>query len=488
MRFLSPVALKIPNKSWHIKLWTIILRFFIKQDGSEYFTFQETSNILELNDRRDSHNYWQEFKQKGENLIKYLTRKVDLLMYVDIIEELVLNNMFLNLSELYALFKSKYPDVKIGLTCFQKYLSEINAYSVIKKYQQLIEQGNNSWKENHIISYLCDNIDNQVVKKKIEDITYETKTVKQKQIKAKVNVINQSKNFFIKFLVGAGVSYQLISFLLGISKSTVNKYVYSEPNFNQLLLSSIEKYSGKICVDEKYIKLNGKTQFIFSIVDNTRGIPLLVGHFEQKTAESWRAFLTIFKKHYGNPKLFISDGCQSLASARKSIFPNVPFQYCKFHKMRNFIKKLYENEKDPLKINSIIKKLKQVFSRKTTDARRKALLELEHTVSGNVKDYLCDRIKAHWKNLLKSLTSNAAERWNRKIEKIVSGKYGLKSPETILQLTYCLWFKELIVRGQSHLSKESILSKIKIKDFCQELIDWDRLDGVFARNKNRKAA
>ena len=151
-------------------------------------------------------------------------------------------------------------------------------------------------------------------------------------------------------------------------------------------------------------------------------------------------------------------------------------------------KKLFENEKDPLKIKRIINKLKQVFSRKTTDARRKALLELEQIAPGEVKEYICNRIKAHWKNLLKSLTSNAAERWNRKIEKIVSGKYGLKSPETILQLIHCLWFKELIMRGQSHLSNQSILANLKINDFCQELINQQRLEGLFNVKKHKMVA
>ena len=486
--FLEEVRLKIPKNSWKIKILAILLRMFFMVSGKEYFTYEDIADICDYKDRRNVNNYYREFKQKGEDLITYLTRKVELSTYVGIIEELVLNNLFLNLSELYALFKSKYPDVRISFASFLKYLSQINAYLVIKKFQQLTEENSSSWKENHLISYLCENIDNPIVKKKIEDITIETKTKKQKPDKTKPNIVNQSKSFFIKFLVGAGVSYQIISFLLGISKSTVNKYVYSSPNFNQLILSSIERYSGKVCVDEKYIKLNGKTHYIFSVVDNVKGIPLLVGIFEHKTAESWKSFLTIFKKHYGNPKLFISDGCQSLASARKSVFPEVPFQYCKFHKMRNFIKKLYENEKDQLKINKIITKLKQVFSRETTDARRKALLELEDITSGEVKNYLCNRIKAHWKHLLKSLTSNAAERWNRKIEKIVSGKYGLKSLETILQLICCLWFKELIIRGQSHLSKESILSKIKINDSCQEIIDRDRLNGFSNVNKYKKGA
>ena len=68
----------------------------------------------------------------------------------------------------------------------------------------------------------------------------------------------------------------------------------------------------------------------------------------------------------------------------------------------------------------------------------------------------------------KSLTSNAAERWNRKIKKILSSKYGLKSPETIMQLINCLWFKELITNGRIHLDQNSIIYNIIIGKICQE--------------------
>ena len=136
----------------------------------------------------------------------------------------------------------------------------------------------------------------------------------------------------------------------------------------------------------------------------------------------------------------------------------------------------------------MIKKLKQVFARETVGARRKALLELEKMLPQNTLEYFNLHIKKEWKHLTKSLTTNAAERWNRKIKKIVSGKYGLKRPETIQQLVYCLWFKELITNGGQHLAVDAKITNINMSKICQEILSNDRIEHLFTITNQRKAS
>jgi transposase-like protein len=227
---------------------------------------------------------------------------------------------------------------------------------------------------------------------------------------------------------------------------------------------------------------------LFSAVDVISGSPLLVDYFQYKTAQSWQAFFTVFKMHYGTPKLIVSDGCLSLKAGRTAVFPEVKYQYCKFHKIKNLIKKVFKHEIDPKKAKKLIKKTKQVFSRKTRGGRRKALLELEMMLPSEMKDYFKERIKDVWLNLTNSLTSNAAERWNRKIKKVLFGRYGLKSPETIKQLVYCLWFKELIIKGKKHLASESIIKNIKITTIGQEMMKNHKMERMLFLCKRKKAS
>jgi transposase-like protein len=362
---------------------------------------------------------------------------------------------------------------------FTKYLAQTNAHKILQALHKHLEKGGCSWKQNALFSFLLNNNDDPVVKKKIIDIQPETKKKKPEKKEPNIKLSTQNLAFLVWFLIGSGLSYATISFLIGYSKPYVQKLANMIQGWGGLLLSSILYYSGKICVDEKYIKLDGVTQYIFSAVDAVTGLPLFVMYSPSKTAQSWQIFFTLFKKHYGIPSLIITDGCLALQKGRFAVFPNVAHQFCKFHKLKNLIKKFFENVNDNSLLQRLIKKAKQIFSRNTVGARRKALLEIESLIPPCLSGYFNDHLKSTWKHLTKSLTSNAVERWNRKIKMIVSGKYGLKTPETITQLIYCLWFKELIMKGSNLLNPESIIQKINITNICQENIDKFELEHFF---------
>jgi len=487
IEFAKGVCFQILRKSLNRKLYSNILRLFTDGNGNPYLTLQNIADILEFNDRRDVDNYCQEFKRKDSDFTKLLVRKVDLSTSVPLIQEVVIENPMLPSNVLYDLFINKYPTYQMSHSCFIKYLANVNTSEVLKSIHKCYGI-DNKWDNQILLSYLIENHQNPIIRKTICDLV-STNNLKNKTTSmCNLNLSIDNKSYLVKFLVGSNLSHETIALMLGISKSYVKKLLYRIPDFKETLINSITKYSGKIIVDEKYVKLNGEFGYVLSAVDKIKGIPLLSLYFPEKTKESWQVFFLHFKKYYGTPSLIISDGCPALIGGRALVFPNVKYQYCKFHKMRNLISKIFENTKDTKLIKKLIDKLKQVFSRETRKGRRAALLELETMMLGKLKKYFDEKFMKQWKHLAGSETSNAAERWNRKIEKIVSGKYGLKTPETIQQLVNCLWFKELIMRGHSHVSNESIVSKIKIGKLCQEYIDCSGLEKLFDITNDRKVA
>jgi len=466
----------------------VLIRLFFNRKNEHLFTFEEISDMLGYADRRNVDNFYREFKQKGCNFLTLLSRKSELSQYVDDIQKVLLEHPFLSLEECYQIFKSKRPKANLCFESFKKYVSQTNTSLYIQNIHKHIEKGKSTWNNEHMANYLIDNIDNDIVKKKIENMSNTNPKTVPEAPQSRISLSTQNKSFLAKFLVGSGLCYAIIALIMGISKSYVNKLVYKEPCFNQTLLSSIDKYSGEICVDEKYVKLHGKFLYVFSAVDKKTGIPLFVELIHEKTALSWKAFFTVFKTHYGTPKLIVTDGCPALESGRMSVFPKVRHQYCKFHKMKNLIKLIFENEKDNKMVKKMITKLKQVFNRYTVGGRKKALLELEDMIPQNTKEYFEVYIKQKWRQLTQSLTTNSAERWNRKIKKIVSGKYGLKHPETIKHIINCLWFKELIVKGRQHLGQEARITDIKIPQICQELSLNKNMERLFNVDTMRMAS
>ena len=93
----------------------------------------------------------------------------------------------------------------------------------------------------------------------------------------------------------------------------------------------------------------------------------------------------------------------------------------------------------------------------------------------------------HWRHLSKNLTSNVSERFNRKLKKILSGRYGLKSEETALAIIYSLWLKELIVKGKLNINNNSFIAKLNISLICQENLDNKHIESLFMINKSRTA-
>jgi transposase-like protein len=474
----KPFILKMPNNLANRKLVIILLGLITTDSNEKYFTGEQIAEIVHLNDRRDVDNYTREHKNVDYDWVKYLSRKDRFPEYTSVIEELVISNPLLNNKELYRQFCKQYSLVKMCFESFKKYLSQIDTNKVIQNIQRFIDKNIHSIDKDNLLSYLVNNNNKQIVKKKINNIKAQNPNLEEHN-DTKISLSTQQLSSLVKFFIGCGISYEIISLLTGYQKSYIHELAYKESDFKQDILSQIHQFSGRVSIDEVFLKLDGEFHFIFSAVDSKTDTMLYYEYFPIRNALSWQIFFINLKKHYPKIKLFITDGCPALNSGRESVFPKVPHQYCKFHKMRNLIQKMYEVEKSPQKLKKAIKKLKNVFDMETVSNRRRSLLELEEMLPLDTLDYFIVHIKKKWKHLTKSLTNNAAERNNRKIKKIVSGKYGLKSPETIKLLINCLWFKELIRNGKNHINPKSTIANLNITKLCQEFFVNKRIEYLF---------
>jgi transposase-like protein len=161
----------------------------------------------------------------------------------------------------------------------------------------------------------------------------------EKEIKAESTYLSNFNMFgkciLIMFLIASGLNYEVLTILFGVSKASIHNWFHTLTGMKALMLKSIVRWSGVISIDEKWIKINGKWHYILSVVDNVTGFPLFFTLVTNLKAETWEIFFRRFYQLYGKPDLIISDGSNSLAKARKIVFPSVSFQLCKFHKLKN---------------------------------------------------------------------------------------------------------------------------------------------------------
>lgn len=482
-----PIRFRLPTTAANIKLIIVFLRLLIGKKGSRLCTFQDIASFFGYADRRNVNNFWREFEQHNFDILAFLNRKVDLVECIPLIEDFVAKNILLPVKEMHSKFV-KMHSLNMSLPTFKKYLSQTCSLKLLKLTQKLLLEktcGSGAVSllrllaDQHNVPVICDGLLEQAKVKRAEP-----------RMESGLNsgLKRQNLCMLVHYLVGSGLNLQTIALLLNVSKSTVSNLWHEIENLPSLILNSIAKWSGKISIDEKYIKIKGVPHYVITIMDFVTKLPLYMNIYPNTTKESYEeCFLTFRQIYKKKPSLIVSDGSQALKAGRMAVFPSVPHQLCKFHKIRNLFARisrchLPESKERWLKIKVI-----RAFRRNTVSGRKKGMRELIAILPKPAAEYVASNIIKHWPNLSKSLTSNVSERFNRKIKKVMSGRYGLKSVETAANLTNSLWLKELIDKGQHFLQDDSLIATLNISQICQEKLDWKHLDLLFSKNTYKAA-
>ncbi|MCD4817069.1 MAG: transposase [Candidatus Cloacimonetes bacterium] len=457
------------------KILYIILRLIkykLDDDHSprNILTFQKISDFFGFKHRQNSENYFRDFKSCGEDMEDYLNRKQKLEDSFPLIEKQILQFPFLKISEHYRIFQEEHPEFKMSETTFRNYASQIDALKLKKRYDKFLEVEKGSLNNNFLLKELLEQETLSDVSKKviishfkIEDNSH---IKKEKADNFLMNLDVYGSALLVSFLIACGMNYFPLSILLGVSKATIHNLFYSLPDLGNLIRGSIVKWSGTISIDEKWIWIGNKWFYALTIVDNETGFPLYIKLFPTITSESWQIFMRGFKSIYGNPVLIISDGSKALAKARNIVFANVPYQLCKFHKLKNLYRRIHENTNDPKLRKKLFRLAKNIFRNSSVSSRKKVAQRMVEMNIPGVSDYVRKNILGDWKHLTKGFTSNASERWNRKITKVTAKRYGLKSEKFVISLLNSLWMKEAFF-NQAHLS-QSFITEVDLPKICQK--------------------
>ena len=475
-----PVRFSLAKTNANIKLIIVFLRLLLAKDGSAICTFSQIARLFGYSDRRNVNNYWREFQQHNSDFLSFLSRKVDFAECVPLIEDFVAKNMILPIAEMHRRFEKTYS-IKMSLATFQKYLSQTCSVRLLNQAQKHLIKKLCSGGAIDVLRLMADQHNVPVLCDKILDKAPIEKPTRKTAFKSSLNRKNLC--LLVHYLVASGLNLKTIALLLNVSKASVSNLWHEIDDMPSLILNSIAKWSGKISIDEKYIKIKEVPHYVISIVDFVTGIPLYLNVYPNTSKESYEECFLTFKQIYKkNPRLIVSDGSYSLKAGRLAVFPNVPHQLCKFHKIKNLFAKISRCYLPKSKELWLKTKVVRAFRRKTVSGRKKGLMELTTILPKPAADYVCSNVIKQWPNLSKSLTSNVSERFNRKIKKVMSGRYGLKSYNTAVNLANSLWLKELIDNGRYTLHDESLIASLNISQICQEKLAWNHLDLLFSKN------
>ncbi|MDD2228822.1 MAG: transposase [Candidatus Cloacimonetes bacterium] len=480
VRINCPISFCLPFSPITRKFLAVFLRLLLNSTGDNVLKLQQTADLLEYNDRRDVDNFCSEFERKKRNLADFLNRKVDNNKLIPEIERFATKNILMPPSMMHKEF-CRCRNVKLSQTTFNKYLDEVGAIAIIKRAQNLLWDKATSGNTVEVLKLLANQ---HKVPKVCDQLLKHVRSSKSDEPKSRVADLGLDQTqrcLLVNYLVGSNMNFSTIALLLNVSKTTVSNWFHGIKDLQSMLLNSIDKWSGKISIDEKFVRINGVPHYYISIVDFVTGIPLYMHLYPNTKKESFEACFRTFKLLYKkDPTLIVSDGSKSLAAGRKAVFPKVHYQLCKFHKMRNLFAAISKSHvSDEIKFKLKFKAM-TVLRRKSVSGRKKGLAEMLRLVPQSAAAYISNNIIKQWRQLSKGLTSNVSERFNRKIEKVTSGRYGLKSEKTAMAIGTSLWLKVLIDRGRSILNDESLIASLNISRLCQENVDWKNFAHLFS--------
>ena len=475
-----PISFSLPFTKTTMKFLAVFLRLLFKPSGDNLLTLQQTADVLSYNDRRDVDNYCREFARKGCCIADFLSRKVENIKLIPEIEKFTLKHIMMPLHLQHKEFCRKYQQ-KISPPTFYKYLAEVNPISVLKRAQEHLWDKATSGNTVEVLKLLAGQHNVPVVCDQLLEHIKAKKPDEPKISKALLGLNQIQRCLLVNYMVGSNMNLSTIALMLNVSKATVSNWFHGIENLQSIILNSISKWSGKISIDEKFIRIRSVPYYIITIVDFVTGMPLYLNLYKNAKKESFEACFRTFKLFFKtDPTLIVSDGSKALAAARQAVFPKVHYQLCKFHKLRNLFATISRSSLPDETKYKLKCKAMTVLRRKSVSGRKKGLRELLALVPKSAADYIRNNIIKHWRHLSKGLTSNVSERFNRKIEKVTNSRYGLKSENTAMTIVLSLWLKVLIDQGRPILRDDSLIANLNISSLCQENVDWKNLAHLFS--------
>lgn len=223
-----------------------------------------------------------------------------------------------------------------------------------------------------------------------------------------------------------GISTFTIGKWLGVNKSTISRWL------DRLAECSIDlgkpQFSGKVAVDEKWIKIGKCFHYLFVAVDCVTGFPLHSAIFPANDATFCKLFLLELKKMGYSPKIIITDGWNAYPKAIADILPNAEHLLCRFHLIRSIFRRLRKAKISDKKISCAVSKLFKTLYKRTVhyrvDKLKQSISADQHeAVLSGLFTKLAQVIKAVGSSLRPS-TANAAEQFFSQFDRL----YRCKGP------------------------------------------------------------
>jgi transposase-like protein len=462
---LGNVYLKVPNNYSMTCMVAFICLHLRDKQGNTLLSYAKISKSLGYKSRQWPYNIYKKLKALNYDLNLFFQGYEALHVIepqiLSQVTKLVCQYPLKTVPDLLKIFNQEHG-LDFNIYQMRKYITSVDTAKLLPALRKQFELGQFCLSAQYCIKLLLDQSCSRSQKQYIgmHTIGKEAKILPISRIKDDLTPI-------LAYFYVSGCSLADLSLLFGMAKSTISGRIRNfAKDLDFFLPQAVTQFSGKICVDEKWVKISGQWQYVLTAVDAVSYIPLLSKRMPSLTIESWATFFYLFEQTYAVPQLVISDGDTKIAAALNYRWKKVTHQLCWFHKLKNLGKKISQHIKLGKQNNRAWRLLHGAFHNSSASARKKALKTLASFAPEPLANYVNKRMIGFWKKLNQNYTNNAAERYNRKLQRAFKPRYGIKNEPCADVLINLVWFKDYILNQNNQICLDNIFN-FDVKQIAQ---------------------
>jgi hypothetical protein len=128
---------------------------------------------------------------------------------------------------------------------------------------------------------------------------------------------------------------------MGVDASTVCRWLIPVSSWGWLWLQQQRvNFSGQVAVDEKEIKIDGVSWYLFVAVDCVTRFPLHIEIYPSNNGKYCELFLLELKLKGYRPYVIVTDGWDAYIEAIHTVFPHAKHLLCRFHLIRSVFRRM----------------------------------------------------------------------------------------------------------------------------------------------------
>ncbi len=421
------------------------LRLLVDERGRPVFTLQELAALVGSDNRQAASQHLEDFRQCGEDFRTFVLRKrkVDGTVVEAVVKEL-LKTPLAGPTELVPRVNAQLGRDDLTAANIDSALEQISCVPVLKTVRRQLEVGHVQYREAYLLAEMLESVSPQVAQYTGAGVPRADRGMKLADPTALTALVTPDLPLqqipdslcwltFIMTLFYWNVPLSVLGRWCGVHKTTILRWVLGLalalwPIVYQWLVERVK--AQMVYVDEKWLKIRGRWQYWFVVLDVTTELPVLVALLPSRSQWACRWVGCQLRRLKKAPQVIITDGLPAYAY----LVQGAKHILCRFHHQQGVTRWLKQHFTTEAEINTRKTVMKKVFQTqdKRTVRRRLARLREQAPELGittwvtGVEEKLPRLIGSVGSVRLPS-TTNAIERFFRAFQRFYTTRGGFHS-------------------------------------------------------------